>query len=181
MSWRIEYTNHPWLKKKSRKILEKAVAEAIRDIERMLKIEGDDGFMLGDTGFAIESMWVEHLKKHHLAVEDFKHGGSWVASLVFERYPTMTVEEAKSILREIGFSEHSIYALSAYGTPNEQTVGEFLAQHMENLESPHREKLLKALDLVIVASLEKFLEQGIIKLSDRFLDALRKIDRLTQE
>ena len=56
-AWHIEYTNHPPLKK-CKKILEKAVADFIDEIELLLKVKADGGFMLGDTGFCVESIWL---------------------------------------------------------------------------------------------------------------------------
>ena len=63
---RIEYTNHPFIKKKRRKMLERAVAEAIDDVKRLLETEGNGGFMLGETDFSVESTWLPDLKKHHI-------------------------------------------------------------------------------------------------------------------
>ena len=57
-AWHIEYTNHPPLKKKHKKILENAIADFIDEIELLLKVKADDGFMLGDTGFCVESTWL---------------------------------------------------------------------------------------------------------------------------
>ena len=173
--WRIEYTNHPFIKKKRRKMLERAVAEAIDDIKRLLETEGNGGFMLGETDFSVESTWLPDLKKHHIAVHDLKNGDEWVASIVFEAHPTMTVEEVKGTLRKLGFSEYSLYAL---GVTNEKTVGELMAELKEKMRSQNRDELLKKIALANLKSLEGFLEQGIIKLNDGLLEAFRKIDRL---
>jgi len=177
MAWRIEYTNHPWLKKKRRKILEREVAEAIDDIERLLKIKGDDGFILGDSDFAAESAWVKDLKKHHIAIRNFKvRGDDWVASIVFKRHPTMIVEEVKNTLKSVGLGEYSIYGL---GVTNNQTVGELLTELQEKLDKPERVEWAKDVDIFCSTALEALLEQGIIKLSDGALDALRKIEQAT--
>jgi hypothetical protein len=172
--WRIEYTNYPFIKKKRRKILDRAVAEQIDDIERLLETEEDDALMLGETEFSVESTWLPDLKKYHIAVHDLKGGDEWVASIVFEEYPTMTVEEVKNTLRKMGFGEYSLYGL---GMTNEKTVSEFLAELEEKLNNTDREEWAKSIDLLNLKFIEGFLEQGIIKLSDGLLDALRKIDR----
>jgi len=158
-------------------MLERAVAEAIDDIKRLLETEEDDALMLGDTDFSVESTWLPDLKKYHIAVHDLKDGDEWVASIVFEDYPTMSVEDVKSALRKMGFGEYSLYGL---GMTNEKTVSEFLAELEENLSRDDREEWAKSIDLLNLKFLEGFLEQGIIKLSDGLLDALRKIDRCIQ-
>jgi len=90
------------VEKKRRKILEKALAEAVGDIENLLKVGGDSGLMLGDTGFSVESTWLPDVNKHHVAVRDVKKGDDWVASIVFNGRQTMTVEEVKNVLRSLG-------------------------------------------------------------------------------
>jgi len=177
MVWRIEYTNHPYVKKKQGKVLERSAALAIDDIERLLKIEGDDGFMLGDTDFYVESAWLPDLKKHHIAVLDLKQGGEWVASIVFNDHPTMSVEDVKNTLRKMGLGEYSLYGLEM---TNEKTVNEYIAELEENLGRADREELAEKVDLVNLKFLEGFLEKGIIKLSDGLLDAVRKIEKCNQ-
>ena len=174
-NWRIEYTNHPLIKKKRRKILERTVAEAIDDIKHLLETEENDGFLLGETDFSVESTWLPDLKKHHIAIRDLKKDEDWIATIVLEDQPTMTVEEVKSTLRKLGFNEYSLYAL---GVTNEKTVSELMAELEEKMRSHNRDELLKKIDLANLKFLEGFLEQGIIKLSDGLLDAFRKIDRL---
>lgn len=171
--WRIEYTNHPFVEKKRRKILEKALAKAVGDIENLLKVGGDSGLMLGDTGFSVESTWLPDVKKHHIAVHDLKKADDWVASIVFNGRQTMTVEEVKNVLRSLGLNEYSIYGL---GVTNEKTVGQLLAELEENLAKADREELAKKVDLINATFLEGFLEKAIIRLNDGMLDALRKIE-----
>jgi len=178
MSWRIEYTNHPWLRKKRKKILEKAVAEAIGDIRNRLKMVGEGEWLeriLGDTDFIVELEYLRSSKKYHIAIRDLKRDEEWVATIVHEDQPTMTVEEVKGTLRKLGFSEYSLYAL---GVTNEKTVGELMAELEEKMRSQNRDELLKKIALANLNFLEGFLEQGIIKLNDGLLDAFRKIDRL---
>ncbi|MGQ9552158.1 MAG: hypothetical protein ACUVUE_07010 [Candidatus Bathycorpusculaceae bacterium] len=178
LSWRIEYTNRPWLKKKRKKVLERAVAEAIHDIGRLLKAEEDGGFMLGETDFSVESTWLKDLKKHHIAVHDSKAGGEdWVASIVFEQHPTMTVEEVKKTLRGKGLGEYSLHGL---GMTNEKTVNEFIAESEESLSRADRGEWAKEVNRVTVALLEGFLEKGTIKQSDGLLDAIRKIEKFLE-
>jgi len=178
MDWRIEYTNHPFVTKKRRKILEKAVAEAIQDIKRHLKIVTEDvgaRRILEGTNFSVELTYLPSLKKYHIAICDLKKDEDyWVATIVLEDHPTATVEEVKSTLRKMGFGEYSLYGLEV---TNKKTVSEFIAEIEENLSRADREEWEKSKDLSDLEFLEAFLEQGIIKLSDGFLDAMRKIDR----
>jgi len=58
-AWHIEYTNHPPLKKKRKKILERAIAGFIEEIELLLKVKADKRFILGDTNFYVESTWLD--------------------------------------------------------------------------------------------------------------------------
>mgnify|MGYP005835522265 CR=1 FL=1 len=53
--WRIEYTRPHRLKKRRREVLERLLAEAIGNVEKLLKDEKDDEFVLGDSGFTVES------------------------------------------------------------------------------------------------------------------------------
>lgn len=114
MSWRLEYTNHPCVRRKRRKVLEKAVAEAVDKVENLLEVEGDDGLVLGDTGFSVESTWLPELKKHHVAVRDLEKGDGW-ASLTFDGdqlipYGYDNPETAAQKLEENG-SEHQLYLI----------------------------------------------------------------------
>lgn len=177
MGWRIEYTNHPPLKKKRRKELEKALSESIEGVKCLLKAEESGGLILGDTGFSVESTWLPDLKKHHLAVRDLKADNEWVSSIVFEEYPTMGVEEVKSTLKAMGFGEYSLYGLAV---TNEQTVAEYISELEEKLNRPERDELAKELDHLLLELLNEFLKQGIIKLNDGLLDAIRKIDQLSR-
>ena len=176
MPWRIEYTNHPPLKKKRRKELEKAISENIEGVKRLLKVEESGGLTLANASFSVESTWLPDLKKHHLAVRDLKADDKWVSSIVFEEYPTMGVEEVKSTLKALGFGEYSLYGLAV---TNEQTVAEYISELEEKLNRPERDELAKELDHLLLEFLNEFLKQGIIKLSDGLLDAMRKIDRLS--
>ena len=124
---------------------------------------------------SLESVWLPNLKKHHIAIRDLKRDEDWVATIVLEDQPTMTVEEVKSTLRKLGFNEYSLYAL---GVTNKKTVSELMAELSRSLRSRNRDELLKKMDLANLKFLEGFLEQGIIKLNDGLLDAFRKIDRL---
>jgi hypothetical protein len=173
MGWHIEYTNHPWLKKKLKKILERAVAESIEEIKHLLERKTDGGYMLGETGFSVESVWLPDLKKHHIALRNFEVD-QWVASIVFDDYPTMGVEEVKNALKKLGFGEYSLYAL---GVTNEKTVGDLLKEIEEDLKGAAEESAQKIL-LVNKAFVETFLEKGLIKMSDGLLDAFRKIEAL---
>jgi len=172
--WRIEYTGHPTLKKKRKKILERAIAESVEEIKHLLNLNRSDGLLLGETDFSVESTWLPDLKKHHVAVRDIKRADDWVATIIFEEYPTMSIEEVKNTLKKKGFGEYSLYGL---GVTNEKTVSEFMAELEEKISSHDRDELAKKIDLVDLKFLEGFLEQGIIKLSDGLLDAFRKIDR----
>ena len=91
--------------------MERAVADAIDEIECLLKTEEDDAFMLGDTDFSVESVWLPDLKKHHIAIRDLKRDEDWVATIVLEDQPTMTVEEVKSTL-ESSVSTNTAFTLS---------------------------------------------------------------------
>lgn len=62
MAWRIEYTNDPWLKKKRKKILEEAVAEAIDEIKRLLQWKWGGGLMLGETVFLLSPLGCLNLR-----------------------------------------------------------------------------------------------------------------------
>lgn len=173
MAWRIEYTNHPWLKKKHKKILEEAVAEAIDEIKRLLQRKQGGGLMLGETVFSVESTWLPELKKHHIALCEFQKK-QWVASIVFDDCPTMSVKEVKSTLRNMGFKEYSQYAL---GVTNEKTVAALLEEIEEELKSEN-EECIKQILLVNKSFIETFLQKGIIKMSDGLLGAFRKIEAL---
>ena len=158
--------------------MEKAVAEAVDKVENLLEVEEDDGLVLGDTGFSVESTWLPELKKHHVAVRDLEKGDGWVASIVFVGRSAMSVEEVKSVLRSLGLSE---YSLSGLGVTNKKTVGERLAELEENIAKTDREELLKKIDRATAAVLEGWLEGGIIRLNDGLLDAVRKIENATQQ
>jgi hypothetical protein len=172
MAWQIEYTNHPWLKKKLKIVLERAIAESVGEVKHLLESRMDGGFTLGETGFYVESVWLPDLKKHHITVRDLKRADDWVASIVFDNYPTMGVEEVKNTLKNMGFGEYSLYAL---GVTNEKAVGDMLKKIQEDLKGTVEEGAQKIL-LVNKAFLETFLEKGLIKMSDGLLDALRKIE-----
>ena len=175
--WHIEYTNHPFVTKKRRKILEKAVAESIQDIKNHLKIVTEDigaRRILVEKNFYAELAYLPSLRKYHIAVRDLKRDEDWVATIIFDDQPTMTVKEVKRMLREMGFDEYSLYGL---GVTNKKTVSEFIAELEENLSRTDREEWEKSKDLSDLEFLEAFLEKGVIKLSDGFLDAIRKIDR----
>ncbi|MEM3716045.1 MAG: hypothetical protein QW145_02655, partial [Candidatus Bathyarchaeia archaeon] len=152
MPWRIEYTDHPRLGKKHKKILENAVAEAIEEIKRLLQRKQDGGFLLGKTGFSVESIWLPELKKHHIALRGFKT--EWVASIVFDEYPTMSVEEVKNTLKNMGFEEHSLYAL---GATNQKTVAALL-EEIENKLKSEDEEYVKQILLINKSLIETFLE-----------------------
>jgi len=171
MAWHIEYTNHPLLTKKRRKTLERLIAEAIGNIERLLELKRDEGFFLG-SDFNIESKWVEDIGKHHVAVCSLKDGGEWVATVVFENRPTMTLDDVKAALKAKGFSEYSLYAL---GVTNQKTVRELLSE-MEAGLTKGTEEYVKEIRRINISVLETFLEKGIIKLSDGLLDAFKKIE-----
>jgi len=173
MAWRIEYTKHSPLKKHRRILLEREVAKNIERIEGLLQHREDDGFLIEEENFSVESVWVEDLKKHHIAVRDFKHGERWVASVVFENHPTLTVEQIERYLKNLGLNKNSLYLL---GVTNEQTVGMFLAELEENLQKAGREEWAKKFDLMNIRFLERLLEQGVIKMSDGLLDAFKKIE-----
>jgi hypothetical protein len=171
MVWHIEYTNHPSVPGKRRKALEKLLAEAIGKVESLLQAKGDGSLTL-DSDFQVESVWIKEIRKHHVALCSLKGGGEWVATIVFENYPTMTLKEVKATLKAMGFSEYSLYAL---GVDNEETVGELLNK-MEADLMEETEECVKQIRLVNKAFLEAFLEKGIIKLSDGLLDAFKKIE-----
>ena len=174
MSWRVEYTNHPWLKKKRRKILERSLAEGIEVVERRLRRGEGYGLVLGDSCFWVDSMWLPELKKHHLAVRDLKGDNRWVATIVSAEDLTMTLEQVKSILRSKGLSKYSIDCLAL---TNEKTVDEKLAELEENLAEADRDELDEKVDRAAAAFLEEWLETGVIRLNDGMLDAMRKIEK----
>jgi len=172
MAWRIEYTNEPWLKKRRKKALKGEVARFIHRIEGLLQDRSEDGFMLGDSDFSVEALWVDRAQKHLLAVHDLSMGGGdWVASILFDEYPCMGVEEAKGLLRRLGLSETSVYGLNV---TNEKTVGELLGKMEADLEKK-TDEYVQQIRLINKAFLENLLEKGIIKTSDGLLDAHRKI------
>ena len=175
MVWRIEYTNYPWVKKKRRKILERILRDATEDMEVLLGTKEDMGFYLGDSGFWIESIWLSDVGKHHVGVRDFEKDDRWVASLVFDDYPTLTVDEVQGILRGMGLNEYSIGFL---GMTNEKTVGEFLVELEEGMDAGRTERE-KKVDFALASLLEGYLEEGVIGLNDGLLDALRKIEKAT--
>ena len=123
--------------------------------------------------FSIESTWLPELKKHHIALCEFQKN-QWVASIVFDDYPTMSVEEVKSMLRNMGFEEYSQYAL---GVTNERTVAALVEEIEDELKSEN-EECVKQILLVNKFFMETFIEKGIIKMSDGLLDAFRKIEAL---
>jgi len=91
----------------------------------------------------------------------------------------MSIQEVKRTLKKKGFREYSLYALGM--TENDRTVAEYIAELQEKLSSDdQKDEWVRKVDLVNLTFLEHCLEQGIIKLSDRLLDALRKIDREIQ-
>jgi len=171
MAWHIEYMTHPPLPGKRRKALEKLLAEAIGKVESLLQAEGDGSLIL-DSDFQVESVWIKEIRKHFVALCSLKDGGEWVATIVFENYPTVTLKEVKATLKAMGFSEYSLYAL---GVNNEETVGELLNK-MEADLMEKTEECVRQIRLVNKAFLEAFLEKGIIKLSDGLLDAFKKIE-----
>ena len=175
MVWRIEYTNHPWVKKKRRKILERILRDATEDIEVLLGTKEDMGFYLGDSGFWIASIWLSDVGKHHLGVRDFEKDNRWVASLVFDDYPTLTVDEVQGILRGMGLNEYSIGFL---GMTNEKTVGECLVELEEGMDAGRTERE-KKVDFALASLLAAYLKEGVIGLNDGLLDTMRKIEKAT--
>jgi hypothetical protein len=63
LSWRIEHTSHPWFKKRRREELEKEVPKHIDQIKRLLKVQSEDGFMVGGSDFSVEALWVGRAQK----------------------------------------------------------------------------------------------------------------------
>lgn len=172
LSWCLEYTNDPWLKNKRRKELEREVTKSINRIVELLQHRVDDGFMLGDSDFSVEALWVDRAQKHLLAVNDLRRGdGEWVTSIVFDNHPCMTVEETKRLLRKLGLGEYNICGLDM---TNEKTVAEYLSE-LEAKLMQDKEELLQSIRFTIATLLEGCLEKGIIKVSDGMLNAQRKI------
>jgi len=172
-AWRVEYTNHPRLTKKQRKFLERDISEAINSIMQRLKIREDYALHLSKSGLYVDLIWLPALKKHHLGMRGFETL-CWVASIVFDGHPTLTVEEAKSILRSLGLNERNIDGL---GMTNEKTVGEHLADCDEATDKAGEEWWPGLFDYRGVELLEAELEKGVISSNDGLLDALRKIDQ----
>ena len=175
MVWRIEYTNHPWVKKKRKKILESMLRGVMEDVEVLLGTREDMGFYLGESGFWIASIWLSDVGKHHLGVRDFEKDNRWVASLVFDDYPTLTVDEVQGILRGMGLNEYSIGLL---GTTNENTVGEYLVELEEGMDAGRTERE-KKVAFALAKLLAAYLKEGVIGLNDGLLDAMRKIEKAT--
>jgi hypothetical protein len=175
MAWRIEYTDHPWVKKKRKKILESVLRDVIEDVVVLLEIREDMCYHIEDLGFLITSVWLSDVGKHHLGVRDSEKDDRWVASLVFDDYPTLTVDEVRSILRGMGLHEYSIGLL---GTTNETTVGEHLVELEEEMDAgkTDREKRIAS---SLAKLLEMYLNEGAIALNDGLLDAMRKIEKAT--
>ena len=175
MVWRIEYTKYPWVKKKQKKILERILRDATEDVEVLVGTREDMGFHLGDSGFWIESIWLSDVRKHHLGVRDFEKDNRWVASLVFDDHPTLTVDEVQGILRGMSLNEYSIGLL---GTTNEKTVGEYLVELEEGMDAGRTERE-KKVDFSLAKLLETYLKDGVIGLNDGLLDAMKKIEKAT--
>lgn len=172
MVWRVEYTNHPFLEKKRRKLLEKALAEAACEMEGLLEVRENTGLVLGDSGFTVESAWLPGLAKHHLGVRYLKRADDWVATVIFTGRRTMTVDEVKGFLGGLGLNECSLTGL---GVTNEKTVGQRLAELREGLSRTDWADPVKEANLATADVLEGWLVKGTIRLNDGVLDALIKI------
>jgi len=153
--------------------LEGLVAKFIPRIQELLQDQSDDGFMLGDSNFSVEALWVDRVQKHLVAVYDLGRGSDWVASILFDRHPCIGVGEAKGLLRKLGLGGYSIHGLNV---TNEKTVGEYLGE-LEAKLLQDKEEWLQTIHFTIATLLEGCLEKGIIKVSDGMLDAQRKIDQ----
>jgi len=145
----------------------------MEDMEFLLGTKEDMGFYLGDSGFWIASIWLSDMGKHHLGVRDFEKDDRWVASLVFDDYPTLTVLEVQSSLRGMGLNQYSIGFL---GMTNENTVGEYLVELEEEMDAGRTERQ-KKVDFALAKLLEGHLKEGVIWLNDGLLDALKKIEK----
>ena len=174
MVWRVEYTNHPFLEKKLRKALEKALEDAAVEVEVLLAVRENTGFVLGDSGFSVESAWLPGLGKHHLGVRCEKRGDSWVATLTFPDRGTMTLDEVKRFLGGLGLNECSLTGL---GVTNEKTVGQRLTELRESTSQIDLEECVRQANLATADSLEGWLYKGTIRLNDGLLDALIKIQK----
>ena len=174
MVWRVEYTDHPFLEKKLRKALEKALADDAQDLENLLKVRENTGLVLGDSGFNIESAWLPGLGKHHLGVRYAKRGDSWVATVTFPNHKTMKVEEVKGFLGGLGLNEGSLTGL---GVTNEKTVGQRLTELREGTSQIDWADHIKQANLATADVLEGWLDKGTIRLNDGMLDALKKIQK----
>lgn len=175
MAWCIEYTDHPWVKKKRKKILESVLRDVIEDVVVLLGIREDMCFHIEDLGFLITSVWLSDVGKHLLGVRDSEKDNRWVASLVFDDYPTLTVDEVKGILRGMSLTEYSIGLL---GTTNENTVGEYLVELEEGMDAGRTERE-KKVDFALAKLLAAYLKEGVIGLNDGLLDAMKKIEKAT--
>ena len=177
--WRIEYTNHPVLRRKRREVLERCVAEAIGEIERFMRAREDNFLVFEDLGFAVESIWLPDLRRCHLAVYDLKSlSESWVASIVLDGYPTMGVEEVKRVLRKKGLGEYSIYGLTM---TNEKSLGEYIIELEEELRKPSLNELVRRIRAANLKALEFLLKVGIIGAGEGLLDAVKKIEKSMDE
>jgi len=172
MVWLVEYTDHPFLEKKRKKLLEEALASSARDVESLLGAEENSGLVLGDTGFNVESAWLPDFGKHHLGVRYAKRSDEWVASVLFTDRGTLTVKEVKSFLGGLGLNDCDLTCL---GVTNEKTVGQRLSELREGLTASGWVDRVKQTDFAAAEVLEGWLSKGTIRLNDGMLDALRKI------
>jgi len=112
---------------------------------------------LEKTGFSVKLTWLHELKKHHIVLRGFKT--EWVASIVFDEYSTMSDEEVKNTLKNMGFEEHSLYAL---GATNQKTIA-VLLEEIENKLKSKNEEYVKQILLINKFLIETFLEEGILE------------------
>ena len=172
MAWMIEYTNHPFLEKKRRKALERALADSAGDVESLLKNDENTGLVLGDSGFNVESVWLPGVGKHHLGVRYAKRADDWVATVTLSGRGTMTLEEVKSFLKDLDLNDCSLAGL---GVTNEKTVGQRLTELGEGFSGSAWEIPVAHAILATAEVMEAWLSRGTIRLNDGLLDALRKI------
>ncbi|MEM4005837.1 MAG: hypothetical protein QXM43_09460 [Desulfurococcaceae archaeon] len=71
----------------------------------------------------------------------------------------MSVEEVKNILKNVGFEEHSLYAL---GATNQKTIA-VLLEEIENKLKSKNEEYVKQILLINKFLIETFLEEGILE------------------
>ena len=149
--------------------LEGEIAKAIPLIEELFQSEPESLLVLEETGFYVNALPEKGLQRYLVAVYDEK--GSWVASVMLDEYPCMSVKEAKDFLRQLELSDTNPEGL----TLADLTVGEAL-EDLEARLSMDAPKDAQALRRSLKAFWEAGLKAGKIKMSDKIPEAIKKIE-----